>query len=226
MAQFICGVDEAGRGPLAGPVYAAAVILDPSAPIEGLADSKKLSENKRLKLAAIIQTRALAWSIASATVEEIDTINILQATLLAMQRAVNALQVIPTQVLVDGNRAPSLAVPVTTIVQGDVYEPAISAASILAKTTRDQALLALHRDFPVYAFDQHKGYPTALHLARLQEYGPCSAHRRSFAPVASLLKPAELSEKAVSFKHAEPVIFSGGSRVAATVAQAQQNLPF
>jgi ribonuclease HII len=185
--ELVCGVDEAGRGPLAGPVYAAAVILDPNQPISGLADSKKLSEKQRDLLAPQIQARALAWAIATATVQEIDEINILQATLLAMQRAVNALAPAAQLALVDGNRAPKLNIPVQTLVKGDALEPAISAASILAKTARDAALQDLHSRYPQYAFDQHKGYPTALHLARLQEHGPCPEHRLSFGPVKSVI---------------------------------------
>ncbi|MCD8505160.1 MAG: ribonuclease HII [Burkholderiaceae bacterium] len=184
---LIAGVDEAGRGPLAGDVYAAAVILDANAPIEGLTDSKKLSERQRNKLALLIREHALAWSIAKASVQEIDEYNILQATMLAMQRAVDGLSYSPTEVIVDGNRLPKLNLPARAIVKGDLTEPAISAASILAKTARDASLAALHQQFPEYAFDQHKGYGTALHLARLRQYGPCPAHRRSFAPVRACL---------------------------------------
>ncbi|MCD8537343.1 MAG: ribonuclease HII [Burkholderiaceae bacterium] len=184
---LIAGVDEAGRGPLAGDVYAAAVILDANAPIEGLTDSKKLSERQRNKLALLIREHALAWSIAKASVQEIDEYNILQATMLAMQRAVDGLSYSPTEVIVDGNRLPKLNLPARAIVKGDLTEPAISAASILAKTARDASLAALHQLFPEYAFDQHKGYGTALHLARLRQYGPCPAHRRSFAPVRACL---------------------------------------
>ena len=181
------GVDEAGRGPLAGDVYAAAVILDPARPIIGLADSKILSESKRAALALEIKQHALAWCIASATVEEIDQLNILQATMLAMQRAVQGLEVVPDLAWIDGNRAPVLSCAVKTIVKGDALVPAISAASILAKTARDETLLTLHAIYPQYAFDQHKGYGTALHMQRLREHGPCPAHRRSFAPVRVLL---------------------------------------
>ncbi len=189
MAEFAhcAGVDEAGRGPLAGDVYAAAVILDPDRPIAGLADSKILSESKRDALALEIKAHALAWCIASATVEEIDRLNILQATMLAMQRAVQGLEVVPDLAWIDGNRAPLLSCAVKTIVKGDALVPAISAASILAKTARDETLLTLHALYPQYAFDQHKGYGTALHMQRLREYGPCPAHRRSFAPVRVLL---------------------------------------
>ncbi len=186
-AAWIAGVDEAGRGPLAGDVYAAAVILDPKSVIDGLTDSKKLTERRRDALAIQIRERALAWSVATATVEEIDHLNILQATMLAMQRAVAGLSVVPTEVLVDGNRLPELDIAARAIVKGDLLEPAISAASILAKTARDAALASLHEQYPHYAFDQHKGYGTALHLARLREFGPCPAHRRSFAPVRNCL---------------------------------------
>jgi ribonuclease HII len=182
------GVDEAGRGPLAGSVFAAAVILDPSKPIVGLNDSKKLSAATRERLSIEIRDRALAWAIAEASAKEIDQHNILRATMLAMQRAVAALALVPDEVLVDGNRAPkfmvgSAIVPSQTIVKGDALVPAISAASILAKTARDAALLALHVEYPDYGFDGHKGYPTPEHLARLKELGPCPAHRVSFAPV-------------------------------------------
>jgi ribonuclease HII len=187
-AQFCAGVDEAGRGPLAGDVYAAAVILDPAQPIEGLADSKLLTEKRRDVLAPLIQQRALAWCVALATVQEIDQLNILQATLLAMQRAVQGLKIMPELAWVDGNQAPRLACRVQTVVKGDTLVPAISAASILAKTARDAELLRLHGDYPEYGFNLHKGYGTALHMARLQEFGPCPAHRRSFAPVRRLLE--------------------------------------
>ncbi len=184
----LAGVDEAGRGPLAGPVYAAAVILDPARSIAGLNDSKKLSPARRERLAVQIRARALAWAVASATVEEIDRLNILQATLLAMQRACAGPQLPPQRILVDGNRLPpGLPCPARTLVGGDALEPAISAASILAKTARDACCLALHAQYPQYGFDQHKGYGTALHLARLAEFGPCPVHRRSFAPVRRLL---------------------------------------
>ncbi|MES2237651.1 MAG: ribonuclease HII [Pseudomonadota bacterium] len=185
--QRICGVDEAGRGPLAGPVYAAAVILDPARPIDGLDDSKKLSEKKRERLALEIREKALAFGIAFATVEEIDQINILQATLLAMRRAVEALPLQPTQALIDGNRCPQLAMPSRAIIGGDALEPAISAASILAKTARDAEMLRIHADYPHYALDRHKGYDTAAHRAALEMYGPACFHRKSFAPVRALL---------------------------------------
>lgn len=179
------GVDEAGRGPLCGPVYAAAVILDPSRPIDGLNDSKKLSEKKREALAPLIRERALAWAIGIATVEEIDRLNILHATMLAMRRAVEGLVVPPDQVLIDGNRVPpGLAVPARAIVGGDASEAAISAASILAKTGRDHEMMALAALYPQYGIAKHKGYPTAEHLAALRIHGPSPIHRRSFAPVA------------------------------------------
>jgi len=187
-AQFCAGVDEAGRGPLAGDVYAAAVILDPAQPIEGLADSKVLTEKRREVLAPLIQQRALAWCVALANVEEIDQMNILQATLLAMQRAVLGLKIAPQLAWVDGNQAPRLTCRVQTVIKGDALVPAISAASILAKTARDADLMRLHELYPAYGFNLHKGYGTALHMARLKEFGPCPAHRRSFAPVRRLLE--------------------------------------
>jgi len=182
-----CGVDEAGRGPLAGPVFAAAVILDPACPIAGLADSKALSARKREALAAEIRSRAVAWRVASASVEEIDALNILQASLLAMRRAVEGLAVAPGEVLVDGPHCPRLAIPARGIVRGDATVAGIAAASILAKVARDADMLALHCVHPVYGFDRHKGYPTAAHLAALRAHGVCAAHRRSFAPVRLLL---------------------------------------
>ena len=189
MIHLVCGVDEAGRGPLAGPVCAAAVILDPAKPIAGLADSKRLSAGKRERLALEIREKALAFGVAWASVEEIDSINILQATLLAMRRAVESLPVAPNQVLIDGNRCPSLTLPVRAIVRGDTTEPAISAASILAKTARDAEMRRLHQAFPQYALDRHKGYDTAAHRAALQLYGPAGFLRKSFAPVRALLPP-------------------------------------
>jgi len=188
---LVCGVDEAGRGPLAGPVYAAAVILDPTRPIDGLADSKKLSARKRECLAVEIRDKALAFGIASASVEEIDRINILQATLLAMRRAVEALAVQPAEALIDGNRCPLLAMPARAIVRGDATQPAISAASILAKTARDAEMRRIHEAFPQYALDRHKGYDTVAHRAALTLYGPASFHRKSFAPVRALLQGPE-----------------------------------
>ncbi|WP_101047433.1 ribonuclease HII [Macromonas nakdongensis] len=184
---LMAGVDEAGRGPLAGPVYAAAVILDEQQPIAGLADSKKLSAARRDRLYDEIRARALCTAVAWATVEEIDRLNILQATLLAMQRAVAGLRLRPGLVLVDGNRLPVLEVRAEAIVQGDAKVPAISAASILAKVARDRELDRLHTAHPAYGFDRHKGYGTAQHLQALRAFGPIAAHRRSFAPVAAAL---------------------------------------
>jgi len=177
------GVDEAGRGPLAGPVVAAAVILDPKRPIRGLADSKVLTPERREVLAERIRDRATSFAVALACVDEIDTINILQASMLAMRRAVEALGIAPEEVLVDGNRCPEVAFRVRAIVKGDRDVPAISAASILAKTARDAMLVALDREYPAYGFARHKGYATPEHLAALALHGPCPAHRRSFAPV-------------------------------------------
>lgn len=184
---LVCGVDEAGRGPLAGPVVAAAVILDPARPIAGLNDSKKLSAKKRMALAGLIRERALAWAVAEASVEEIDQLNILHASMLAMQRAVAALQVTPERALIDGNRCPPLAMPAEAVVQGDAKVAAIAAASILAKTVRDEGMLGLHAQYPHYGFDRHMGYPTAAHCAALAAHGVSPVHRRSFAPVARQL---------------------------------------
>ena len=180
---LVAGVDEAGRGPLAGPVVAAAVILDERAPVAGLADSKVLSPRRRELLFDQIRARALCCSIASASVEEIDRLNILQATLLAMRRAVEGLRLRPHRVVVDGNRVPVLSMTVAALVKGDAKVAAISAASILAKVQRDRWCAQLHAEFPDYGFATHMGYPTAAHLAALQRHGPCAAHRRSFAPV-------------------------------------------
>jgi ribonuclease HII len=185
--ELICGVDEAGRGPLAGPVFAAAVILDPANPVEGLRDSKKLTEAKRDVLAEQIKTHALAWSIAFCTESEIDEINILQASMLAMRRAVESLKVTPTLALIDGNRCPVMSVRAEAIIKGDSKVAAISAASILAKTARDAVCLQMHQLYPHYAFDQHKGYPTALHLERLHTHGVSPVHRKSYGPVRALL---------------------------------------
>jgi ribonuclease HII len=185
--ETICGVDEAGRGPLAGPVFAAAVILDPARPIIGLRDSKKLSESSRDALALEIKDRAIAWAIAECSEDEIDQLNILHASMLAMRRAVLTLKTIPTLALIDGNRCPVMTIRSEAIVKGDDKVPAISAASILAKTARDAALLVLHAQYPNYAFDQHKGYPTALHLERLRLHGVSPVHRKSYAPVRALL---------------------------------------
>ena len=186
-AGLVAGVDEAGRGPLAGPVVAAAVILDDRQPIPGLADSKKLSAARRDKLYDQICARALCCSVAVASVEEIDRLNILQATMLAMQRAVTGLRLKPVKVLVDGNRLPVLDVMGEAIVRGDALVQAISAASILAKVHRDRLCQQLHQDYPDYGFDAHKGYGTVQHLAALRAHGACPAHRRSFAPVAEVL---------------------------------------
>lgn len=187
-SEVICGVDEAGRGPLAGPVTAAAVILDPARPIQGLRDSKKLSEAQRDALAIEIKEKALSWSIAECSEQEIDTLNILQATMLAMRRAVEGLHIQPSLALIDGNRCPVMTVRSEAIIKGDDKVPAISAASILAKTARDQLLAQLHLQYPEYALDQHKGYPTALHLERLRQFGVSPIHRKSYAPVKALLK--------------------------------------
>ncbi|AVS88143.1 ribonuclease HII [Paracidovorax avenae] len=185
---LVAGVDEAGRGPLAGPVVAAAVILDELQPIEGLADSKTLTAARRESLFDEIRARALCCSVAEATVEEIDTLNILQATMLAMRRAVAGLRLKPVRVLVDGNRLPPLDVPAEAIVKGDALVQAISAASILAKVTRDRWCAQLHEAYPHYGFASHKGYGTAEHMAALQAHGACPEHRRSFAPVAAAVQ--------------------------------------
>jgi ribonuclease HII len=182
---LIAGVDEAGRGPLAGQVVAAAVILDEQNPIKGLNDSKKLTALRREKLFAEIMAKALCVSVGQASVEEIDRLNILQATMLAMQRAVKGLRLKPTKVLIDGNRIPKLDVLAEAIVGGDAKVQAISAASIIAKVTRDRQCQALHEQYPQYGFDTHKGYGTAVHLAALQKHGATPVHRRSFAPVAA-----------------------------------------
>lgn len=179
----ICGVDEAGRGPLAGPVFAAAVILSDTCSLEGLADSKRLSAKQRTRLFPQIQAQSVSWAIAHASVEEIDLLNILQASLLAMRRAVEHLAIVPREILVDGNRAPSVPMPVRTIVRGDATVPAISAASILAKVARDRCMDELHEQFPQYGFDRHKGYGTAAHMEALERWGASAVHRRSFAPV-------------------------------------------
>lgn len=185
--RLICGVDEAGRGALVSAVYAAAVILDPSRPIAGLADSKKLSAKRREALRFQIRDSALAYAVASASAQEIDELNILQASLLAMQRAITALPVVPDEVLVDGLHVPRLTLPARALVRGDALEPAISAASILAKTARDEAMLTLHMHYPEYGFDSHKGYPVPSHLAALARYGITPEHRLSYAPVRNCL---------------------------------------
>jgi ribonuclease HII len=186
-AALVAGVDEAGRGPLAGPVVAAAVILDPEHPIAGLADSKKLSASRRARLEREIQAHALCWAVGRAEVEEIDRINILQASLLAMQRAVAALSVQPGRVLVDGNQCPRLPMAVEAVVKGDQTVAAISAASILAKEARDRELVELDTRYPGYGLAAHKGYPTKTHLEALQRLGVTEVHRRSYGPVARLL---------------------------------------
>lgn len=180
---LVCGVDEAGRGPLAGPVFAAAVILDPGRRIRGLDDSKRVPEPARIELARLIRERAIAWSVASASVEEIDALNILRASLLAMARAVTTLAVTPERVLVDGLHCPPVPIPTRAVVDGDAKVKAISAASILAKTARDAEMVRLAELHPGYGFDRHKGYATPEHLDLLREFGPCPLHRRSFAPV-------------------------------------------
>jgi ribonuclease HII len=190
----IAGVDEAGRGCLAGPVYAAAVIL--AAPIEGLNDSKKLSAVQRERLYAQIQSQALAWSIARAEVDEIERLNILRASLLAMQRAVAALKIVPDEALVDGNQPPRLACRVTTVIDGDALHPCIMAASILAKVARDREMCTLDQRYPGYGFARHKGYGTAQHLLALRSLGPCTIHRRTFAPIAQLEIPGLGTAKA------------------------------
>jgi ribonuclease HII len=184
---LICGVDEAGRGPLAGPVYAAAVVLHPTRRIRGLDDSKKLSAAVRERLAIKIQTHALAFGIASASVEEIDRLNILNASLLAMRRAIDKLLVRPDEVWVDGNQVPNISHTARCIIKGDSLVAAISAASILAKSARDRELVSLARLYPKYSFEKHKGYATQMHLAAIREHGACPVHRRSFAPVKHIL---------------------------------------
>jgi ribonuclease HII len=186
-SRLVCGVDEAGRGPIAGPVMAAAVLLDDSRPLEGLRDSKLLSPARRAVLADQIRQCALAGAVASASVEEIDRLNILQATLLAMSRAVDALSVAPQEAWIDGNRCPRLACAARAVIGGDRSVPQISAASILAKTARDAEMMSLHQRFPCYGLDRHKGYPTREHLAQLARHGASAIHRRSFGPVKAVL---------------------------------------
>jgi ribonuclease HII len=188
MTGLVCGVDEAGRGPLAGPVCAAAVILGAGSPIAGLADSKKLTAKQREALAPRIRDGAVAWAVAWASVEEIDTLNILHATMLAMQRAVADLQATPTDALIDGNRCPGLACRARAVVRGDSLVPEIMAASILAKTARDALMQDLHARYPGYGFDRHKGYPTAAHVVALTRLGPSPVHRHSFAPVRAAVR--------------------------------------
>ena len=188
---WICGVDEAGRGPLVGSVVAGAVVLDPNQPIIGLRDSKKLSPARREQLYAEIMQKARAWGIGQASPSEIDTLNILQATMLAMRRAIEALSERlgewPSKALIDGNRCPILPIASEAIIKGDAKEPAISAASIIAKVTRDQQMQALHTQYPQYGFNQHMGYPTEVHMQALKQYGPCEEHRRTFSPVRDLI---------------------------------------
>ena len=188
---WICGVDEAGRGPLVGSVVAGAVVLDPNQPIMGLRDSKKLSPARREQLYAEIMQKARAWGIGQASPSEIDTLNILQATMLAMRRAIEALSERlgewPSKALIDGNRCPILPIASEAIIKGDAKEPAISAASIIAKVTRDQQMQVLHTQYPQYGFNQHMGYPTEAHMQALKQYGPCEEHRRTFAPVRNLI---------------------------------------
>lgn len=188
---WICGVDEAGRGPLVGSVVAGAVVLDPNQPIIGLRDSKKLSPARREQLYAEIMQKARAWGVGQASPGEIDTLNILQATMLAMRRAIEALSERlgewPSKALIDGNRCPILPIASEAIIKGDAKEPAISAASIIAKVTRDQQMQALHTQYPQYGFNQHMGYPTEVHMQALKQYGPCEEHRRTFAPVRDLI---------------------------------------
>ena len=191
-ARLLCGVDEAGRGPLAGPVFAAAVVLDPGRRIRGLDDSKKLPAHTRVELTSLIKERAIAWGVASASVEEIDALNILQATLLAMERAIAALGIAPDRVLVDGLHCPPIALETRAVVDGDAKVKAISAASILAKTARDGEMVRLAAVYPQYGFDRHKGYPTPEHFECLHRFGPCVVHRRSFHPVRLLLAQGEL----------------------------------
>lgn len=212
-AERLCGVDEAGRGPLCGAVFAAAVILDPQRPVEGLRDSKKLTEAARDHLAARIKSEALAWAVASASVDEIDCLNILQASLLAMRRAVEALQPAAQRALVDGNRCPVLAIPVQAIVKGDASVPAISAASILAKTARDAEMRALDVLYPHHGLAAHKGYPTPAHLQALQRHGITPIHRRSFRPVFELLSVQERA----AFEAARTRVASG--------ARAREDVP-
>lgn len=191
--NLLCGVDEVGRGPLIGAVVTAAVILDPNKPIQGLADSKKLSEKKRQLLAAEIKAKALCWALGRAEPAEIDELNILHATMLAMQRAVAALAIQPEWVMIDGNRCPPLAMPATAVVKGDALVPEISAASILAKVARDEEMALLHQRYPQFGFADHKGYPTAAHLAAIQQYGILAEHRRSFKPVRLIAERDGLS---------------------------------
>jgi ribonuclease HII len=194
-ARMICGVDEAGRGPLAGPVFAACVILSSDHPIDGLADSKTLTADRRDQLAMLIRSQARAWSVASASVAEIESLNILWATMLAMKRAVDMLSVMPSEALIDGNRCPDLVCPATAIVNGDSLVPQISAASILAKVARDAHMLQLHQRYPDYGFDRHKGYPTKYHIQALHDHGVSPVHRRNFAPVRAIVESTQTSRR-------------------------------
>lgn len=188
---YICGADEAGRGPIAGPVVAAAVILDPENPILGITDSKKLSEKKRNALSLEIKEKALAWAIAQCDADEIDEINILQASMLAMKRAIESLPIAAHKALIDGNRVPKLSIPAEAIIKGDLKESCIGAASILAKVERDKQMLEWHARYPEYNFAQHKAYGTAAHLEALQEHGASPIHRKSFRPVREVIEAAE-----------------------------------
>ncbi|MBE9609403.1 ribonuclease HII [Chitinilyticum piscinae] len=191
--RLICGVDEAGRGPLVGSVFAAAVILPARYELPGLNDSKKLTEKKRDALFPLIKQQALAWAIAEASAQEIDTLNILQATMLAMRRAVAQLQLSADEIIIDGNRIPTgLTIPARALVQGDALEPAISAASVLAKVARDASMHSLHQQYPEYGFSGHKGYPTREHLQALERFGPLPEHRQSFGPVRQLCAQGSL----------------------------------
>jgi ribonuclease HII len=191
---IVCGVDEAGRGPIAGPVYAAAVILDPARRVNGLADSKVLSAERREVLAARIRERAVAWAVAAASVEEIDALNIFRAALLAMRRAIDSLGVRPDEAWIDGTHVPQVACRARAFVDGDATHKVISAASILAKTARDAEMRVLHERYPQYGFDRHKGYSTPEHFARLAKHGPCGIHRRSFDPVKSYFQKTLFAE--------------------------------
>jgi ribonuclease HII len=227
--KLVCGVDEAGRGPIAGPVYAAAVILDPARRVNGLADSKVLDPQRREVLAARIQERAVAWAVAHASVEEIDRINILRASLLAMRRAVELLKVSPQEAWIDGTMCPDLACPARAIVDGDAKHKEISAASILAKTARDAEMRALHDRFPQYGFDQHKGYATAEHLEAVGRLGPCAVHRRSFRSV-SVFFQGNLFDMAESLRvrgyrlYCEAMKLSSGARPLADFEQRARRL--
>lgn len=193
--HVICGVDEAGRGSLVGEIYCAAVILDAALVIPGLTDSKKLTPKKRTALAEEIKARAIAWQVATASLEDIVHYNVLYATLRAMSRAVEGLNVRPAEVWVDGNQSPQLSMPVQSVVKGDLLIPAISAASILAKVERDKKMVELHGNYPEYGFDRHKGYLTKLHRERLEQFGPCPQHRVTFSPVREMLELRTLSER-------------------------------